>query len=267
MMHPIQHSKRGFFGTNFSKTSAVISAIVVLILIFSIFGSVRSLASGALAPFFKIGNYFYSTFGHLPKFFSDKSQLITENEKLANELEQNRLDLAVLESVKYENGKLREELQMKPEGKFLTVAITARSPQIPLDTLLLNEGTEAGINLGDSVLAGGRTFIGKIAKVSWNTSIVSLNSFADSVSYGYVARTNEPIELKGAGGGLEARVPIDFDITVGDKIMSGGSVDCLIAVVGAIEEDRSSGFRNVLLSMPVPVSKINFVFIRSNVSL
>jgi cell shape-determining protein MreC len=261
MMHPIQHSKRGLLGSNFSKSRAILSAVIVLILIFSIFSPLRSLVGSALTPFFKTGNFFYESLGGITRFFSDKNNIITENKKLQDELQNNRVDIAAYESVKQENKQLREELKIKPAGNFITAAIISKPPQMPFDTLFLDGGLTAGVNNGNFVLAGERILIGKIVKVSRNNSTVSLNSFAGAVSEGFVARTNEPIEIKGGGGNMESRVPIDFDVSVGDKIISGGSVNYLIAVVGAIEEDRSSGFKNILFSMPVDVSKINFVFI------
>jgi hypothetical protein len=43
--------------------------------------------------------------------------------------------------------------------------------------------------------------------------------------------------------------------------MVGGPLELVVAVVGAIEEDRSSGFKNAMMSLPVNISKINTVFI------
>jgi hypothetical protein len=75
------------------------------------------------------------------------------------------------------------------------------------------------------------------------------------------------LEIKGVGGGgMEARAPIDFDIAVGDKIMVGGSFISLSAVVGVVEEDKSSGFKNIFMSLPVNVSKINVVFVEPTIN-
>jgi cell shape-determining protein MreC len=265
MMHPIQHSKRSFLSSNFLKKYIVLFFVVIFILIFSIFNPMLSLVGNVFSPFLKTGNFFYNSFGSIPRFFSDKNQLISENQKLSDELQKNNLNVVEFESLKYENQKLREELQIKPVGNFITSAIIAKPPQIPLDTLFLDEGINSGINNGDLVLVGNRILIGKISKVSDGNATVSLNSFAGVVSYGYISRTNEPIEVRGNGGDMEAKVPIDFDVVVGDKIITGGSVNFIIAVVGAIEVDHSSGFKNILISMPVNVLKINFVFIRQNV--
>jgi len=225
------------------------------------------LTSNILYPLFKTGGYFYNTVGWIPKFFSDKNMIIEENKNLLSEKENYRLIMVDYESIKYENQKLRDELEVKPAGNFITASVVARPPQMPLDSLLLDRGTEDGINNGDFVLVGERILIGRVAKATGNKAVVALSSFANVASYGCIARTNEPLEIKGMGGGnIEAKIPIDFDIVVGDKIMVNNSFNYLVAVVGSTEEDRSSGFKDILMSLPVNISKINIVFIAPFIS-
>lgn len=258
MMYLLRHTKQNSFNKIFLKILAIIAFILLFVL--SV-GSAKSLLIETLSPLFKTGDYFYRTFGQIPQFFSDRNKLIEENEKLMDEIENYRLNMIDYDAVKYENQRLREDLKIKPAENFIAVSVLARAPQIPLDSLLLNKGTEDGINQNDFVLASSKVLIGKIAKISKNKSTVALNSFAGVVTYAYVARTNEPLEIKGAGGSsIEAKVPIDFDIIVGDKIMAGGALSYLAAIIGAIEEDHSSGFKKILMSLPVDTSKINTVF-------
>jgi cell shape-determining protein MreC len=262
MTFQIKHTKQSLFGRNFIKILLIFLAVFIFFLIFYLSNPINSLVSDIFSPFFKAGGYFYKSIDQVFGGFSSRSELVKENENLSNEIENNRLDLIDYESLKYENQKLRESLKIKPTGDFITAAILARPPQIPLDSLLLNNGTENGLNDGDLVLAGEKTLIGKIVKLSRNTATVALNSFAGVVSYGYIARTNEPLEIKGDGGGsIGAKVPINFDVVVGDKLMVSNSSIYMVATVGSIEEDQSSGFKNVLMSLPVDISKINTVFV------
>lgn len=262
MIFPIKHAKHSLLDSSFFKMLIIPLLVLLLILGLSIFSTTRSWVSNLFAPFLKSGDYFYKTTSQIPNFFSDKNELIKKNENLLNEIEKNRLSLINYEALRFENQRLREDLKLKPIGDFISASIIARSPQIPLDSLFLDKGTLEGLNNGDLVLVGERILIGKLVKVSKNRSTVALNSFVGAISYGFVARTLEPIEIIGIGGGnIETKVPFDFDILVGDKIMVPGSVHSLVAVVGAIEEDRSSGFKNVLLSLPINISKINTVFV------
>jgi cell shape-determining protein MreC len=262
MTFQIKHTKQNLFGNNSIKIIIIFLLILIFIFVFSFLSSARSLVSDILAPLFKTGNYFYGSLNEVPKFFSDRNQLIAENNKLSTEIENNYLNSVDYESIKYENQKLRETLKMKPADNFIVATIVAKSPQIPLDSLFLDRGTADGLKDGDLVLTGERILIGKIVKASKNKSTAALDSFAGVTSYGFVARTNESLEIKGVGSGsMEVKVPIDFDIMVGDKLMVSRSFTYLVAVVGVIEEDRSSGFKNVLMSLPVDISKVNTVFI------
>lgn len=267
MIFQIKHTKQNLFGGSFFKILAILLLIFAVVFVFSFFNSARSLVSNVLSPFFKTGNYFYANLDQIPNFFSDKNKLMEENAGLLSQLENLRLDIADYESIKSENKQLREDLKIKPVGNFITSSILAKPPQIPLGSLFIDKGTVDRINNGDLVLASEKVLIGKIAKVTKNRATVALNSFAGVTTYGFVERTNESLEIKGVGGGgIEVKVPIDFDIALGDKIMTAHSSAYLVAVVGAIEEDKSSGFKNVLMSLPVDVSKIDIVFIEPTIN-
>ncbi|MEK7200557.1 MAG: rod shape-determining protein MreC [Patescibacteria group bacterium] len=261
MIFQIKHTKPNFFGGSFFKILLTIFFILILFFVFNT-NWARSFVSNIFYPFLKTGDFFYGTIGQIPKYFYNKNELIKENTELSNKIENLYNNIADYESLKYENQKLRQELGLKPTGNFITTAVIAKPPQIPLDSLFLGKGTEGGINNGDFVLASERVLIGKIVKTSKNRATASLNSFAGVITYGFVARTDEPLEINGAGGGnIETKVPIDFDIIVGDKIMAGGSLNYLAAIVGNIEEDNPSGFKKILMSLPANISKINIVFV------
>jgi cell shape-determining protein MreC len=266
-MYQIKNTNKNFFSGSSFKIFVIFLLIAIFIFVVSISGSARSLISDTLSPLFKTGNFFYKNFDKIPKYFSDKNKLIEENKNLLSEVEKLNLDISDYQSIKDENNKLIEELKLKPVGNFITSSILARSPQIPLDTLFLDKGTADGINKDDFVLSSDRILIGKIVSVSKSKATVSLNSFVGTVSYGSIVRTGEPLEIKGIGGGsIEAEVPIDFDIVVGDKIIIGGSLNLLTAIVGVVEENSSSGTKNVLMSLPTDISKINIVFVKSYIN-
>jgi len=264
MIYQTKHIKHHQPNRNFLKIFLIFLLIGVLIFLFNIFNPMRYLVTETLSPFLKSGNYFYKTFGKIPKFFSNKNKLIEENNLLLDQIENDHLSEIDYQLVKDENQRLRMELKLKSNRDLKTVSVIAKPPQIPLDSLFLDKGMKDGINNGDFVLASDKILVGKIIETSKNKSTTALSSFTGVVSYGFVSRTDEPLEIKGIGGGnMEARVPIDFDILVGDQIMIGHSFNYLIAIVGVVEEDSSSGFKNILLSLPVDIAKINFAFVES----
>lgn len=234
--------------------------VAVLFFVF-VSKSAHSLITDFFVPFFKIGNFFYVNFEKFPKFFSDKNYLIAKNDALSEELNRVRLVDINLEILKEENRRLRKELELKPNFDFIASTVIAKPPQIPMDSLFLDKGTNDGLKLGDQVFLSENILIGRIVLISDKTATVATNSSANFLSFGYVFRTEESLEIRGAGGGfMEAKVPIDFDIKENDKIINQGSASYLIAIVSSIEEDKSAGFKNILMSLPISLDKINIAF-------
>lgn len=264
MMYQIKHinKKSSWFDNKFFRTFSILSLILIAIFIFGFSNFSNIFVFNIFSPFFKIGDHLYETVFKTPNFFSDKNKIIEENIKLSYEIENMRINLVDYESVKFENERLYKELGLKPAGNLLGAKIIAKPPQIPLDTLFIDQGVKDGVSEGSAVLVGEHTLIGKIVKTSQNRAVVALNSFPEIVSYGYIERTNEPLEIKGIGGGiLQAKVPIDFDIMLNDKILVEGSRTYVIATVGVVEADEASGFKNILMSLPVNISKTHLVFL------
>jgi cell shape-determining protein MreC len=263
MMYQIKHSKRSFLQGDFFKIFIVSLSILSCLLVFGFFGPAKSFIYNTFSPLFALGDYFYRSISFIPKSFFDRDTLIKENELLSEKLEESKLETTNYETIKRENQKLRENLNLKPEGYSITASVVAKPPQIPLGSLFLDRGRKDGVAVGDLVLAGDRILIGKIAKVTENKATASLNSSVGAITYGFVDRTDEPIEIKGVGGGnMEAKMPIDFDIEIGDQIMVNDSSIFISAIVGAIEKDESLGFKKIFSSLPISVSKIRIVFVK-----
>lgn len=261
MTYQIKHAKRRNL-SSLLKLVGIILLVVLGTLLFSL-GRVNAVSTNFLSPFFKAGNYLYDNIQIFPSFFSDKVTLTQENEVLKQKVDQNYLNVLDYETLKAENSRLREELELRPEGDYITAAILAKPPQTLSGSFILDRGTNDNVKVGDEVFVSEKTMIGKISEATGSRSILKLNSFGGAVSQAVLGRTGEPLEMKGAGGGsMEGSVPIDFDIEAGDMIFKNDSLTSLVAVVGAVEENTSSGIKNIFLSIPVDVSKVNLVFIR-----
>ncbi len=259
MTYLLRHTNKNFW--NFDKVKLLISFLFFLFFISGLLNGFVNVSSKIFLPIIKSGNFFYEKF-NLSYFFQNKRDLIEENNLLKSELEKWKTISLGYDIIKNENKILRGELGLKPEGKILTSSVVAKPPQVPLDTIFIDVGLEDGVALGDIVLSYERIMIGKISKISKNASVVSLNSFPKSILYGKVMRTLEDIELEGVGGAnMSAKVPIDFDIQVFDKIYIERSSNYVVAIVGSIEEDKQSGSKTILFSLPVDVSKISNVFV------
>lgn len=263
MIYLQKHTDK-FSKKSWSKYLVFFVFLVLLFFIFNRSATSSTLASKFFSPFFKVGNFMYTNVLHVPRFFSDKELLLDRNLELETEVDKLRAGLIEYEILKSENEELKKVIGIRPAPDSIVSFIVAKSPQIPFDTLLLDRGSQDGVKVGDRVFTSEKVEVGKIVKVSSTRSTVALNSYAEAVSYGSIERTQEPIELRGMGGaGLRARVAIDFDIVLQDKIMTLGLPRSILAVASSIEEDRADGFKEIYFSLPAPISRIDVVFIES----
>lgn len=264
MIYQIKHTnnRQSFWGNKFFRLFVVCLLTVGLVFTFTVSENLRSFTASSLSGIFGLGDYFSQLFLQTPKNFSSKISLVEENIKLTDQIESMRISLIDYETIIEENKRLHVELGLKPDGNFISSKIVARPPQIPLDSLFLDKGISDGIAEGDLVLVGERVLIGKVVEVSNNTSTVTLSSFPDFISYGHVERTGEALEVVGAGGGsMKARVPIDFDVEINDKIILESTRAYTLAVVGSIESNSASGFKDLLMLLPFNIAKTRVVFV------
>lgn len=215
-----------------------------------------------LNPTFTSGDIFSELIYFISLFAKDRARLTEQILILEQKLsDQKNLETDIL-SLKFENERLRRDLNMKPKGNFISGAVLARSPQLPQDTLMVNLGLNDGVKMNDLVFASDQVLLGVVSKISDETSIVLLNSSSLISLDGFVARTGELIKISGAGGNsMQAGVTLNFDIEIGDLVIYSYTSDNVVAVVGAIEEDKAGGSKKILLSLPTNSRQIKSVFI------
>lgn len=265
MIYQTKHinSGRDSSGQKIWRRLALLCVCLLLAFLLGLGNPILSLVQKAFSPLFGAGAFLNEGVQNLSaKIFADKNALVTDNIKLREEIENLRIGQSDYHSLQNENTELRAALGLRPAPGLQTAFIVAKPPQIPLDSLLLNKGSRDGINVGDWVLAGERTLIGRITEVSERHSTAALSSFPDVITHGHVERTGESLEIKGVGGGsMEVKVPIDFDIALQDLVTVQGLGLYAAASVGVVEEESSLGFKDVLLSLPLNISKVRIVFI------
>ena len=261
MTYLLKHNQKP---SPFSFLKRLIPILILLILGFYLGGSevFKKAIDSSLLPFVHAGDSFYKFADQIPEWFKSRNELLVKIEKLEEAQQNFNLGTADLTALFYENQRLQNELGLQPDAPYVRVAVIARPPQMPFDLLLVNEGSQGGVSVGDLALSSDRSLSGKVMEVSNKTAIVKVNSFTDNLLSGFVARTGESIELRGAGGGnLVAKTPIDFDMVVGDSVLVSFGADYVVAIVGAIEDDVSGGAKNALLSLPFNLNKIETLFI------
>ena len=248
----------------FKVTRKLLTICVLAIFGILLFGNnpMQNFFAHLFAPFLQTGGQIYESSSQAPNWFSEKTKLIEDIKRLTEENTDLKIKLGEFASLNFENLRLKEDLKINFEENTSYASVIARSPQMPLDSLFINKGASDGVRVGDLVLGGEKSLIGKVGKVFNRSAIVLLYSGANQSESGFIARTNEPIEVKGAGGGnLTAETPSDFDIRTGDAILFSYVKDYILAVVGSIETDTAVGQKTIRMSLPLNTQRLKSVFI------
>jgi len=200
-----------------------------------------------------------------------------EREKEALELKNQELmaELVALREAQEENIALREALEIGLAKDFRLQTAEIIGKDLNSDTLLINRGSQEGIEEGMPVITSQKVVLGRVSQVFGNYSKVMLISNKDSSFDAEVSDlsadgsgTSVTGVVKGKGGGQAYLdlLPKEEEVAVGELIVSSslGGVFPSGLLVGLIKEVRQSDvdpFRQAEISTFFDLSKLDRVFI------
>jgi cell shape-determining protein MreC len=114
--------------------------------------------------------------------------------------------------------------------------------------------------LGDRVYGPGNVLVGRVSEATDSTAKVVMYSSVGEKNDMIVERTSESISVEGSGGGnLEAEVPQEMDIVVGDALVLPQFNGAVVASVVSIDASVTSAFKRVLFKTPLNVFSFRWV--------
>jgi rod shape-determining protein MreC len=134
----------------------------------AVFGPLQEGAERALKPARDLVNWFDETF-----------EARGDNDRLQQEVEQLRTQVAAGETALSENDQLRKLLGLRESGEIplgfepVTGRVIARSPTIWYSTVTIDHGTSAGVEVDDPVVSGDG-LVGRITSATRGTAQVTL---------------------------------------------------------------------------------------------
>ena len=205
-----------------------------------------------------------SIFSEIAVAFRFKNNLITENETLKNKLLAQDSMLVAYSSVLDENIKLKEIFsRTNTENKILLGSILEKPNRSLYDTLILDIGSDDGIQEGDLVFALGDIPVGRIASVYGKTSKVVLFSNSGEKTEVVVGDKNAYMEIIGRGGGnFEMILPRDYVLQPGLNVTLPGISNYVVAKIETIISDPRDAFAKALLVSPVNIQELKFVEVK-----
>ncbi len=146
----------------------------------------------------------------------------------------------------------------RTRGSLFSVA--QRPPFSPYDSIVVNGGTENGIQVDDLVFGSQDVLLGYVTAVFPTNSVVTLYSSSGQRQEVYVGTSSEAVVSEGRGGGnFYIKVPSETKISVGDPIVWPSMQNILLGTVNKVDSVPGDAFAYVLFRSLIPIYSIRYV--------
>lgn len=258
--------KRRRTTTRIQVASFSLLAVVLLGAAFTLRGPLTNMLWWVGVPILHARDALLGSSGGFFSSFSSNHALVEENNRLRGELASTSALLMDRELLYKENIELKTKFNRIPPNTTSTlVRVLERPPAVPYDTLIIDQGKNAGVQAGDLVSPGGSVYIGTVREVYDTAARVVLFS-NPSETYDAIlmtrATTTLALSVSGQGGGsLVGEVPAATPVAAGDLVIFPGLVPEFAARVVGVKESRAS-FKTIYMQLPVSVSSLRFLEVR-----
>lgn len=206
-------------------------------------------------------------------------QLRRDNQQLTGQVQQLQTQAQQLEALRAENEQLSKLLQLRGTLDFHTepAAVIARQATQYERVVTLDRGTDAGIVVGDPVIALGGALAGVVVDAGTNYSSVMLLSDTRSIVIGLVESSRATGEVEGRLSGPLAmtKVPSTETVAVDDTVVTagldlGGAVRAafpkglLIGRIVDVQQDPSAIVQTALIQPAADLDKVEFVLVMTD---
>ena len=217
-------------------------------------------------PIWKIKTATVNSIGEAGYMIRTKASVYKENENLLKENAELKANMVDYQVLKNDNNSLKELFGRVPPGRDMVLANILTKPNYsPYDTIIIDIGKNVGLNVGNQVYSDVVTPIGEVSSVYENTSLVSLYSNPGKTTEAIIDGVNTNVELVGRGGGnFEMTIPVDLPFNKGTLILLPNLSSEVVAVMEDVISTPTDPMKKVLLSSPVNIQNIKWVFVKRN---
>src|SRR4051794_39970183 len=203
-------------------------------------------------------------------------QLRKDNKVLRSENDQLRLDNRSAAELRRENDQLTGLLQLRQGLDFKTTAaaVIARETSEARRVIVIDRGSDDGIQTGHVVIAAGGALVGRVIEVGPSFARVLLISDSTSTVIGQLFSSTATGKVVGQPGGALVMQDVDSTVTVpiGEEVftagieLSGGirspyPKGPLIAQALALPRDPNGVVKPVYLQPAAPLDRLEFVLV------
>lgn len=197
------------------------------------------------------------------------SECRNEYEQIVYWQKQNEITFAQLKILEQENGELKKILNFYQQSTYQVVAATTigKGSDNAERVLTISSGSDQGVKLNQPVVALDGILVGKVIKVSQNTSWVRLINDANSKIAATILNEEKSQGVVEGGYGLSVNmnfIPRNEKIAVGETVVTSGLDEdvpkgLLLGTVAAVVNETYQPFQKAVLNPAVDLAKITTV--------
>ncbi|TME83475.1 MAG: rod shape-determining protein MreC [Chloroflexi bacterium] len=211
--------------------------------------------------------------------FVELDRLRARNEELERENQRLASENTRAVEIERQNKLLSDLLQLRSNIDFKTVpasVIAREDPNIEM-TITIDRGTDAGLNAGDVVVAGGGAVVGRVTDANPASAHVLLINSVNSVVIGQLSGSSATGEVAGQLGGVLAMQNIDATETVndGEAVLTAGielkngvrspfPKGLLIGQVLDVQHNPNAVVQTAFVKPAIDLSKLEYVLVITN---
>lgn len=246
---------------NISRKKIVgVSFLVVGLAILIIFGLTTIIQTLIRGPqWFRLQAQ--EVFSETVSMLTPKKIILKQNQQLKETLVTYQAQQIELEALRDENIKLRTELDyISNPQESIFAQVLAKPSQSLYNSLIIDRGSTAGIQVGQLVVTQGSIGLGTVARVAPYSATVMLFSGPQFNEDMVMRNQNITVPAKGKGGGnFEIHIPREIEVSDGDILGLPYYPNISIGVVKSIVFDQRDPFQKVLARTPVNIQELNYV--------
>lgn len=187
-----------------------------------------------------------------------KAVLIERLRTAEDALQNTRYQSVVYEAQARELADLKAEVRARSLEAHMTARVLAVPPRSHYDTILLLAGEEDGVAPNDIVMVEG-VALGTVTELRPFSSIVELYSMPGTERDAKIG--DATVVIYGVGGGaLEARVPDELPVAVGETVLDPYS-GYVIGIVQGVEKREIDTDQHVRIALPSSLHDLVYVSI------
>jgi rod shape-determining protein MreC len=206
-------------------------------------------------------------------------RLRLENEALRSENDHLRAENAVARELERQNDELVALLQLRSGLEFQTepVAVIGRESQEARQLVIVDRGSDDGIEAGDVVVAAGGALVGRVAEVGPSFARVVLISDSTSTVVGQLLTSTATGKVVGQLGGALIMQDVDSlaEVVVGEEVFTagielGGGIrspypkGLLIGRVVDVDRDPNEVVQTVFLEPAAALDRLEYLLVITN---